>query len=428
MRLLQLPEKKEILTLYARFRWMAIFLIISILLYLKYIAEFNVPFFPLLLIVLFGIVYQTFYFFIFPRYKIFSEQITFFTYFSGTIDFIFISLLIHFTGGVESPFILFYLLELIAISIFGFTVLAYLLAIEGTLLYIINCLLEAFFVIPHYRMSDLSGTLFLNFNYIFSMTFALFVTCGLLIYMTSYLTDKLIEKEKKIEELSNAQVDFMHQVMHETKSPLTSIIGYTDVLLKGSLGEISKEQKDPLHIIKRQSKRILNMTEDLLDLARIESGRAIIEKKLTSITELIERTVEEIKPQLDEKKLELIQEITSNLPQVSIDENMILEVLMNLLSNAIKFSKPNGKIFISTQSLGREIQISVRDEGLGIDSEDLPHIFEKFHRASKEAAAVKGTGLGLALSKSIVEAHGGRIWAVSGGRNKGAVFHFTLPL
>ena len=428
MLFLQISEKKIILVLYSRFRWIAIFLITAIILYLKFIAEFNVPLFPCLLIVIIGSIYNVFYSLAYPRYRIFSEKIIPFTFLSGTIDFVFLTLLIHLTGGVESPFILLYLLELVAISIFGFTTLAYLLAIEGTLLYLTNCLLEAFFLIPHYRMSDLSGTLFLNFSYIFSITFALLFTCSLLVYMTSYLTDKLMEKEKKIEELSNAQVDFMHQVMHETKSPLTSIIGYTDILLKGSLGEISEEQKDPLHIIKRQSKRILNMTEDLLDLARIESGQSKTEKKPTSIAELIERTVEEMKPQMDEKKLELIQEISSNLPQVSIDENMILELLMNLLSNAIKFSKLNGKIFISTQSLGGEIQISVRDEGLGIDPEDLPHIFEKFHRAGKEAAAVKGTGLGLALSKSIVEVHGGRIWAVSGGRYKGAVFHFTLPL
>ena len=428
MRFLNPYEKKDILVLYSRFRWIAIILISFVVLYLKYIAEFNVPITPCLIVIFIGILYNTLYSYIYPHFKFFSEQIVPFTYLSGTIDFIFLTLLIHLTGGVESPLILLYLLELVAISIFGFTILAYLLAVEGTLFYITNCLLEAYFIIPHYRMSDLSGTLFINFNYIFSITFALIFTCTLLIYMTSYLSDKLMEKEKKIEELSSAQVDFMNQVMHETKSPLTSILGYTDILLKGGFGEVSKQQEEPLHIIKRQSRRILNMTNDLLDLARIESGIAKIEKKKVPIAELIVRITEEMKPQLDEKNLDLVQEIPSQLLPISLDEEKILEVLMNLLSNATKFSKTNGKIFISAQTLGKEIQISVRDEGLGIEPEDLPHIFEKFHRGSKEAATVKGTGLGLALTKSIIEAHGGRIWAVSGGRDKGAVFHFTLPL
>jgi signal transduction histidine kinase len=423
-----IPEKEKIFVLYSRFRWAAIILITSTILYLIFIAKFEVPLLPSLTILAAASIYNAAYSVIFPRHKVFQAK-TVFTYMSGTTDFIFLTLLIHLTGGVESPLILLYLLELVAATIFGFVGLAYLLAIEATLFYTLNCLLEAFFIIPHYRLSDLCGTLFLNFNYIFSIGFALFVTCLLLISMTSYLARLITEKQKQLEELSNTQIQFLTQVIHETKSPLTSIIGYADIFLRGSFGQISKEQETPLHIIKRQAGRILNMTNNLLDLARIEAGSAEIEKKPVYLSEIIERVIEEMKPQLDEKNLATIQELDPHLSSAPMDEAKIFVVLTNLLSNAVKFSRSSGKIFVSTQLLEKEIQISVRDEGIGIDPEDLPHIFDKFHRAAgKEAAFVRGTGLGLALCKSIVEAHGGRIWAVSGGPDKGAVFYFTLPL
>ncbi|MEE8637920.1 MAG: HAMP domain-containing sensor histidine kinase [Candidatus Margulisiibacteriota bacterium] len=422
-----LSEEQKRVLWFVRIRWGAIILIASIVFFLKHIQGANIPLLPSFLLIVFAAIFNTFYPVLALYYKPFSES-AIYNYLRATIDFLVITLFIHFTGGIESPFILLYLLELVTISIFGFAVFAYFLAGQATIFFTVICALEAYFIIPHYQLSNQPGALFLSLNYIFSRAFALFFTCVLLIYMTSYLSKKLTQKQKQIEELSNAQVNFMNQVMHETKSPLTSIIGYTDTLLKGSFGEIHKEQKDPLHIIKRQSVRILNMTNDLLDLSRLESVKSKIEKKPASLGEVIERAIEEMRPLLDGKKLDLVKEIDPGLPPAPMNENKILQVLINLLSNAVKFSKPGGKVFISTELLDRSVQVSVRDEGMGIDPEDLPHIFERFYRASKETVAVRGTGLGLALTKGILEAHGGRIWAVSGGPDKGAVFYFTLPL
>ncbi|MFH1347239.1 MAG: HAMP domain-containing sensor histidine kinase [Candidatus Margulisiibacteriota bacterium] len=422
-----IDERKKIFALYGRFRWIALALIAVVVSYLKFAAEFDMPINSILFILLFGIIYNTAYSLLLPRYRIFSRKIILSNFFTGIFNFAYITILIHFTGGVESPFILLYLLELVAVAIFGFTNLAYLLTGIASFFYLLNGMLEALIVVPHYRLSYISGTLFSNFNYLFSMTFALLLACLLLVYMTSYLAESFIGKQKQIEELSKAKVDFMNDIMHEVKSPLTSVIGYTDILLHGTFGELTKEQKSSMDVVKRQSARILEMVNNLLDIARLESGKVKIDKKPISLGAIISHVAEEMKPQLDGAKLELVQELDPNLPNTPADESKIGEVVTNLLSNAIKFSKTKGKIFVSTQVSDNHIQVSVRDEGLGIDPEDLPHIFEKFHRANKEAAAVRGTGLGLALSKTIVEAHGGRMWAVSGGRGKGAVFHLTLP-
>lgn len=422
-----LSEEQKRVLWFVRIRWGAIILVASIVFFLKHIQGANVPLLPSFLLIIFAAIFNTCYPVLALYHKPFSES-AIYTYLRATVDFLIITVFIHFTGGIESPFILLYLLELVTISMFGFAVFAYFLAGQATIFYAIICALEAYLLIPHYQLSNQPGALFLSLNYILSRAFALFFTCVLLIYMTSYLSKKLMEKQKQIEELSNAKVEFMNQVMHETKSPLTSIIGYTDTFMKGSFGEIKKEQINPLNIIKRQAVRILNMTNDLLDLSRLESGKAKLEKKLLPINEVIERAIEEMKPQVDEKKLDLIKEIDPGLPSIPMNENKIIQVFINLLSNATKFSKPDGKIFISTELLDKQVQVSIRDEGMGIDAEDLPHIFERFYRASKEAVAVRGTGLGLALTKGIVEVHGGRIWAVSGGLNKGAVFYVTLPL
>jgi signal transduction histidine kinase len=422
-----LSEEQKTGLIFGGVRWLGIFLMLGIVLYLRFIVQFEIPLEINLMFLGLAAIFNACYPLVVRHYKLFTKNL-FSTLIIISSDLIFITILVHFTGGVESPLILTYLLELTAFSLLGLTDLAYLLAGEATVLYVSSCILEASFMIPHYSVIKSSGTLYLSIFYVFSTGFTLFFTSLLLIYAISYLTEKFMEKQKKIEELSNAKMDFINQVIHEAKSPLTSIIGYADIMLKGGLGALPKELETPLAIIKRQSLRILNLSNELLDLARFESEDVAVAKTPVSFTEIIERAVEEMKPQLDEKKLELSLEFCPNPHHIPMDETKIFQVLINLLSNAVKFSNPYGKIIISTEAADKELQFSIRDEGMGIDTEDMPHIFEKFFRGGMEAADVRGTGLGLVLSKSIVEAHGGRMWVASAGQGKGAVFHFTLPL
>jgi len=420
-------ENQQKILWFTRIRWTAIILITILVFFIRHVQGAEIPLLPLFVIIIAAIVANILIPILTMYYKPFYEE-PIYAYLRSSADLLVVTLVVHLTGGIESPFILLYLPELVMTAMFGSILFAYLLAAQATALYAFVCVFESYLLLPHYNLSDPPAALYLNHSYIISMCVALLFTSLLVVYMSAYLAHKFIEKQKEIESLSNAQVDFMNQVMHETKSPLTSIIGYTDTLLGGSFGAINEEEKEPLHIIKRQAQRILNMTNDLLDIARLESGSAVLLKKMVSLGEVLESAIQEMKPLLDSKKLELVLEIDPHLPEVPMEEVKIIQVVINLLSNAIKFSKPGRKIFISTQLLEREVQVSVRDEGLGIKAEDLPHIFQRFYRASKEAVAVRGTGLGLALTRGIVEAHGGRIWAVSGGENKGAVFHFTLPL
>jgi len=421
-----LSEKQKMTLWFVRLRWAAIVIILLITAVLIFPGRLNFPLFTVLLLAAIAATYNTIYPFLIRRFIFFSESI-FFTYFRATVDLLIITLFIHFTGGIESPFTAMYLLDVAAISIFGYERIAYLLAAQASFFYLTMGFLETFGFIKHYQLITLPSALYLNYDYAVAKTLTIFFIAVLLIYIVSYLARHMREKQREIEILSDSKLDFINIVMHEAKSPLTSIMGYTDLLSSQNLGSITESQKEPLEIIKRQSKRILDMVNDLLNLARLESGKTKLEKKPTQLAEIAGHVVEEMRPSIDSKKLALIQEFSPDTPPIKMDEDKIAEVFTNLLSNAIKFSKEGGKIFLSVSYNEREVIFSIRDEGLGIDPIDFPHIFEKFYRASKESAERKGTGLGLALSKSIIEAHGGRMWVVSAGLGMGAVFSFALP-
>ncbi|MDD5383027.1 MAG: HAMP domain-containing sensor histidine kinase, partial [Candidatus Margulisbacteria bacterium] len=423
----ELSEKQKITLWFVYLRWGAILLLLAVIFTSIYPGRLQFPIYPNMILIGFVALYNLIYPFFVKRFRFFSENIVF-TYLRVTVDLAVISLIIHFTGGAESQFKLIYLLEFTAIAITGFEQIAYFLAAQGSIFYLIVCYLEAYSYVPHYNLIKEPSALYLNVNYGVSKALALFLCSALLIYFDSYLADRLREKQRQIEELSNAQLDFMNMVIHEVKSPLTSIIGYSDLLNNQKLGPVSEAQKEPLAVIKRQSHRILELATDLLDLARLESGKTKITEKPTVISEVASLAVEEVQPLSAARKLTLVQEFDPATPPVNLDEDKIHQVFTNLLTNAIKFSNEGAKIFISIRPENKDVLVSVRDEGLGIDPRDLPHIFDKFYRASKESAERKGTGLGLVVSKSIIKAHGGSIWAVSAGSGQGAVFYFTLPL
>jgi signal transduction histidine kinase len=422
----KLKEQIDRVLWFIRIRWLVILLIFFLTIFLKFIGGFPLDPAPVLVLTALAALYNTGYYFLNRRYADFSTHVAL-TYARASIDAAVITLIVHFTGGVESPFLLFYLFELVAISVFGMKKVAHILAAEAAIFYAAANLMETFGLIPHHRIAFQPGDIYLNPAYALMMGAGLYATAVTFILMASYLVDKLSEKQKEIERLSDSKIDFMNMVMHEAKSPLTSIIGYTDLIAAEKLGPLAAAQKEAVSVVKRQSRRVLAMINDLLGLARLETGKTV-EKARVNLADLISHVVEEFGPQLKEMNLLVIQEIALEDPKIELDEDKIHEVLTNLFSNAVKFSHDGGKIFLSVNRQANEIVVSLRDEGLGIEPADLPHIFEKFYRAGKESAERKGTGLGLALSRSIVELHGGRLWAVSAGLGQGAVFNFALPL
>ncbi|HTY13969.1 MAG TPA: HAMP domain-containing sensor histidine kinase [Candidatus Omnitrophota bacterium] len=408
-------------------RWAALCAMTVMLSFSFFSRELRLEIVPAALCVAAAVIYNMLFSLVVHRLPPFSSS-PIFVYLRMLADITVVTLLVHFTGGVESPFNLFYLLEVASVSIFGLTWLGYFISAHIALFYGLSCWLEAAGVVPHYSVIITPGMLYHDMNYVYYKSISLFVLGLLIVYMTSYLSDRVRDNQKRIEELSVSRLDFMNMAVHELRSPLTTIKEYASLLADGLLGILNEKEKEGVGSIIRQTGRLEELTRDLLDLARIDSGKSLFNKAPADPADVINAAIRDLEPQLAVKGISLVRNFESGLPSVAMDREKVIEVLVNLVGNAVKFSSPAGRITVSARTAGDGLTVTVADEGRGIETDDLPFIFQKFYRAKKEDPKYRGTGLGLAVSKGIIERHGGRIWAESAGPGKGSAFHFTLPL
>ncbi len=231
----------------------------------------------------------------------------------------------------------------------------------------------------------------------------------------------------ELRRLERVRQDFVANVSHEFKTPLTAIQGFAETLLGGAL-EDPKNNRRFLEIMRDHANRLARLTDDLLKLARIEAGKLEVEFSPVSVIELIERCAETALMKAGRRQITLEIDITPGLPPVLGDASLLRDVLQNLLDNAIQYTPQGGHIRVSASAGSREVVITVSDTGIGIPVADQERIFERFYRVdaarSREAG---GTGLGLSIAKHIVEAHGGRLW-VESGVGQGSKFFFSIPL
>ncbi len=232
----------------------------------------------------------------------------------------------------------------------------------------------------------------------------------------------------RLNALDQMKADFFSSMSHELRTPLTSIKEGISLLQKNMGGEISPQQRRILTILSEESRRLIDLTNSLLDLSKMEAGMMTYTFESSRITPLIHRTATELTPLLETKKILLKMEEDQTLPELRLDRERILQVLRNLVGNALKFTPEGGIIKISTRTRDNEVQVSVADTGPGIPVEKLGTIFEKFHQGHPSSGQpIKGTGLGLSIVKHIVTAHGGRVWAENLPEG-GSLFTFVLPV
>ncbi len=231
---------------------------------------------------------------------------------------------------------------------------------------------------------------------------------------------------EEVKKISARKTNFVSSVSHELRTPLTSVKGYAAILLTGKLGELPKDVRERLEKINRHSDELVHMVNELLDISRIESGKVTMREEICNLGEIAGKVDDLLSGQLKEKKLYLNTEISPEANLVLADKTQIERVFINLIGNAMKFTPPEGKITIRSRKSDKMVQVDVADTGCGIPEESREAIFEEFYRVDNSInQEVKGTGLGLALVKHIVEAHGGRIW-VSSIVGSGSTFSFTL--
>lgn len=240
--------------------------------------------------------------------------------------------------------------------------------------------------------------------------------------------EELARANEELTHLNDMKSNFLSMVSHELKSPLTTIKGYINFILKGQLGEISCEQNRVLGIVEKQVDLLEHLIGELLDLSRLESKDYQFPLKKMDIYGIIVNCVSSLREKARERNVRITNRIHAGMPSLSVNPEKMTQVFTNLLDNAIKFSEEGGKIFLSAEEIGSGIRICVSDTGLGISEENLGRIFEKFFQAdASESRKYKGAGLGLSITRGIIQKHGGDIW-VESELDIGSHFYFTLPL
>jgi PAS domain S-box-containing protein len=234
----------------------------------------------------------------------------------------------------------------------------------------------------------------------------------------------ILEDITHLREIDRLKSEFITTASHELRTPLTSVQMGVYLLLEGALGELTEKQNEVLQACRQDCERLDKLMRDLLDLSRIEAGESQPQLATVSAEDLLTSAVEELRPQVEAKGLELGVNAAMDLPRVLVDRLQIERVISNLVINALRHTK-RGEIKISAEPRNSDLAISVSDTGTGIPAEYLPHIFDKFVQVAD--APVGGAGLGLTIAKSIVEAHGGQI-SVQSQVGHGTTFTFTLPL
>lgn len=230
-----------------------------------------------------------------------------------------------------------------------------------------------------------------------------------------------------LRKLERVRRDFVANVSHEFRTPLTAIQGFSETLLAGAMNDPQNRERF-LGIIVEHARRLARLTDDLLMLSKMDADRLELEIRRLPVEQLVGSCIETAQPRAIEKDLRLSVNLGKNLPDIAADRRRLTEVLQNLIDNAIQYTPAGGQIMVSGEATDSEVVITVSDTGIGIPQADQPRIFERFYRVDvARSREVGGTGLGLSISKHLMEAHRGRLW-VESEVGHGSQFHFSVPV
>jgi len=368
------------------------------------------------------------------------------------LDLVALTALLHFTGGIENPFIFLYVLHIILASIALHYRVVYIVATAAIVMVSLLVGLEYAEVVPHVNLAGFADPILYQEA---SYMLAVLVALAAILYGTTYmataisgelrkrqrqvvqlreqhLEEKMGELEEasrevvKLEEEKSRFLRFISIAAHDLKAPLTAIQGFLWVMLGGYAGELADKQRNMMERSSRRINELLNLISDLLDIPRIETGQIVPEMKEISLRQVIRNCLEGQRDLAKEKGIKIKVELPQTVSKIRGSSPRLQQVITNLIDNAVTYT-PEGTVTLRVEEKNNEIQVEVIDTGIGIPPEDMPQVFDDFFRASN--VEVKGTGLGLSISKRIVEAHGGKIWCESPcpESNQGSKFTFTLP-
>jgi two-component system CheB/CheR fusion protein len=233
----------------------------------------------------------------------------------------------------------------------------------------------------------------------------------------------------ELKRVAQVKTEFLANMSHELRTPLNSINGFSEVLYDETFGPLNVKQKQYVNNVLTSGKHLLLLINQILDMAKIEAGKVKLTLSSLQMKSLLNEISLLVADMVSKKKIEMVLEIAEDMPNIEADELKVREIIYNLLSNAVKYTPEGGKIGMRAKKVDSEIEVVVWDTGVGIASENMEKIFEGFFRVDTPYSRVtEGTGLGLPLSKKLVELHGGKLSVESAGLDKGTSVRFTLPV
>ena len=239
---------------------------------------------------------------------------------------------------------------------------------------------------------------------------------------------ELEKKTRELEVASQHKTDFLASMSHELRTPLNAVIGFSDVLLDRMFGELNERQDEYVRDIRSSGRHLLDLINEILDLSKVEAGQMELDVSAVSLADLIAHGLSMVRERASSHAITLESDVDPALATAEGDELKLKQVVLNLLSNAVKFTPDGGSVKVSARRVGGEAHVSVIDTGIGIAEAEQEHIFEAFQRGGRAVrTSTEGTGLGLTLSRRIIDLHGGRLWMES-EPGAGSTFSFAIPL
>lgn len=351
-----------------------------------------------------------------------------------SLDLLSLAVLLHFSGGIENPFISYFIFHMIIASILLSRRASYSQATFAAALFFVMAGMEYFGFWEHYCISG-SGSYCLRFDtlYILGVSAAFVSTLYISVYMATSISVKLRQKEKNLREANlllkekdSIKNKYVLRVTHDVKEHLAAVQACLDPVLAGLTGELNQGQRDLVRRSYERAGKLMFFVKALLEITRIKLSKKM-ETGPFSLKKTAEKAVNLVKAKAEAKNIALTWSVGPGVDIINGSQIYIEETIANFLANSIKYTPNGGSVDLRIGDAGASVLISVSDTGIGIPKDDLPHIFEEFFRA-KNARAVEhtGTGLGLSIAREVVERHGGKLW-VESEEGSGSVFYMSLP-
>jgi signal transduction histidine kinase len=454
------PEPRALvlrLRVYINLRWIVIPAIVIATLVSSFVFHISFPTLPVYIICGIIVIYNSVLLFLARGLEkqqpdVVIRRAEAYSYTQVVLDLVILTLLMHFTGGVENPFLFLYIIHTNAAAIFLPKRRVYELTTMAMAMVTLLVLGEYSGIIPHVNLQGfVPPDRYKELGVVLSALVALITLAYATVYVATaivgelrrrqrevvVLKDQLLEQRaKELEQISGEVVKlveerhrfvrFLSIVAHDLQSPLVATQSLLSYIIDGYTGEITEGQKDLMQRGVRRIDALLMLITDLLSIPRIEAGEIKREMREVSLNDVVKLAIEGLDNLAKQKGVTLEVEYAEKSPKVIASNRRLQQVLTNLASNAINYTR-EGSVLVKVAEENNEARVEVTDTGIGITPEDLPRLFEDFFRGSNVGA--KGTGLGLSISKRIVEAHGGKIWAESPApeTGMGSKFTFTLP-